>query len=138
MTASIVKFIPILLIGDLAHMVERLLRMREALGSIPRISSLFFLIQTRLLNEMAILLVYRVVVCLFLIIFLSLSRILFFYTSCLFSQRVVWAKSTVESIAGIDDSPVAATAHRQTWVHVSWQDRVPVGDGRLRFGAKLE
>lgn len=26
------------MLGDLAHMVERLLRMREALGSIPRIS----------------------------------------------------------------------------------------------------
>jgi hypothetical protein len=27
-----------MMLGDLAHMVERLLRMREALGSIPRIS----------------------------------------------------------------------------------------------------
>lgn len=30
------------MLGDLAHMVERLLRMREALGSIPRISILMF------------------------------------------------------------------------------------------------
>jgi hypothetical protein len=30
------------MLGDLAHMVERLLRMREALGSIPRISILIF------------------------------------------------------------------------------------------------
>lgn len=33
------------MLGDLAHMVERLLRMREALGSIPRISILHIFVK---------------------------------------------------------------------------------------------
>lgn len=85
-------------------MVERLLRMREALGSIPRISSLFFLIQTRLLNEMAILLVYRVVVCLFLIIFclclvFSSFTPVAFSVNGLFGPRVLLRVSLGSTIA---------------------------------------
>ena len=39
------------MLGDLAHLVERLLRMREALGSSPRISRLIFCKKTFYFKE---------------------------------------------------------------------------------------
>ncbi len=95
-----------MMLGDLAHMVERLLRMREALGSIPRISIFKF----------------------FCAIDKNNVHNLF--------KGIVLAIYKCQNVGDIYDIQVESIFHQLIWDHVIRQGTIPVECGSFQFHAK--